>query len=150
MKIRHCIFIDTQSGKMYNRKYPAVLALQPTNELGNPVATPFKEGNRNRYYGLELVSRGYIVLAPDDLTSGERVYPDQKPFYSAPFYEKYPDWTIMAKTLCDHMQALDLLSQLDGVAADRIGAIGVSFGGYNSFFLSSVDSRIKELFRSVV
>jgi len=132
------------SVKTNKRKYPAILALQPTNETGKlAVATPFKEGNRNRYYGYELVSRGYIVLAPDDLTSGERVYPGEKPFQSAPFYKKYPDWTIMAKTLIDHMQALDLLSQLDRVAADRIGAIGLSFGAYNSFFLSSVDPRIK-------
>ncbi len=132
------------SAKTDDKKYPAILALQPTNELGKvPVATPFKENNKNRSYGYELVSRGYIVLAPDDLTSGERVYPGQKPFHSASFYEKYPNWTIMAKTLSDHMQALDLLSQLDGVASDRIGTIGVSFGAYNSFFLSSVDSRIK-------
>lgn len=132
------------AAKTGKRKYPAILALQPTNETGKlAVATPFKEGNRNRYYGYELVSRGYIVLAPDDLTSGERVYPGEKPFQSAPFYKKYPDWTIMAKTLVDHMQALDLLSQLDHVAADRIAAIGVSFGAYNSFFLSSVDPRIK-------
>jgi len=132
------------SVKTNKRKYPAILALQPTNETGKlPVATPFKEGGRNRYYGYELVSRGYIVLAPDDLTSGERVYPGEKPFQSAPFYKKYPDWTIMAKTMVDHMQALDLLSQLDRVAADRIGTIGLSFGGYNVFFLSSVDPRIK-------
>src|SRR5690606_24790069 len=132
------------SAKTNKRKYPAILALQPTNETGKlPVATPFKEGGRNRYYGYELVSRGYIVLAPDDLTSGERVYPGEKPFQSAPFYKKYPEWTIMAKTIVDHMQALDLLSQLDRVAADRIGTIGLSFGGYNVFFLSSVDPRIK-------
>jgi hypothetical protein len=132
------------SAKTNKRKYPAMLALQPTNETGKlAVATPFKEGGRNRYYGYELVSRGYIVLAPDDLTSGERVFPGEKSFQSAPFYKKHPDWTIMAKTLVDHMQALDLLSQLDRVSADRIGSIGVSFGAYNSYFLSSVDPRIK-------
>lgn len=131
------------SAKGNKRKYPAILALQPTNELGKiPVATPDVE-NKNRAYGYELVSRGYIVLAPDDLTSGERIYPGQKSFFSGPFYEKYPDWSIMGKTLVDHMQALDLLSQHERVAADRIGTIGVSFGGYNTFFLSSVDPRIK-------
>lgn len=133
-----------QSVKSKKTKAPAILALQPTNEQGKTsVATPFKENNVNRYYGYELVSRGYVVLAPDDLTSGERVYPGQKAFYSAPFYKKYPHWNIIAKTLVDHMQGVDLLSGLGYVDADRIGAIGVSFGGYNSFFLSSVDSRIK-------
>ncbi len=125
------------------RKYPAILALQPTNELGKiPVATR-TEAKPNHAYGYELVSRGYIVLAPDDLTSGERIYPGEKYFHSAPFYKKYPDWTIMAKTRVDHMQALDFLTQHERVAADRIGTIGLSFGGYNTYFLSSVDPRIK-------
>ena len=129
--------------KNNKKKYPAILALQPTNELGKiPVATR-TEAKPNHAYGLDLVSRGYIVLAPDDLTSGERIYPGQKYFHTAPFYEKYPDWTIMAQTLVDHMQALDFLSQHERVAADRIGTIGLSFGGYNTFFLSSVDPRIK-------
>lgn len=135
-----------QTAKTKKKKLPAILALQPTNENGKTsVATPVMENNQNRYYGYELVSRGYVVLAPDDLTSGERVYPGQKPFYSAPFYEKYPHWNIIAKTLVDHMQALDLLTRFDFVNADRIGAIGVSFGGYNSYFLSSIDPRVRSV-----
>ena len=130
------------SAKTGKRKYPAILALHPTNAMGKvAVATP--DGPPNRRYGYELVSRGYIVLAPDDLTSGERIYPGQKAFQTAPFYQKYPNWTIMAKTLVDNMQSLDFLSQHDRVDADRIGTIGVSLGGYNTFFLSSVDPRIK-------
>lgn len=122
----------------------AVLALHATNTYGKrAVATPFMESDSIRSYGYELVSRGYVVLAPDDLTSGERIYPGEKPFISRPFYEKSPEWSIIAKTLVDHMQALDLLEQLDFVDSDHFGVIGVSFGGYNSFFLSSVDQRIK-------
>lgn len=124
------------------RKYPAILAMHPTNVLGKAsVATT--EGPPNRRYGYELVSRGYIVLAMDDLTAGERIYPGEKAFRTAPFYQKYPNWTIVAKTLVDNMQGLDFLSQHDRVAADRIGTIGVSLGGYNTFFLSSIDPRIK-------
>ena len=131
------------SAKTDKKKYPAILALQPTNELGKvPVATT-EGAKRSHAYGYELVSRGYIVLAPDDLTSGERIYPGQKHFQSAPFYDKYPGWSIMAKTIVDHMQALDFLTQHERVAADHIGTIGLSFGGYNTFFLSSVDPRIK-------
>ncbi|MGH3729013.1 MAG: hypothetical protein ACRDTU_09700, partial [Micromonosporaceae bacterium] len=42
---------------------PAVLALHPTVDTGKAdVATP--EGRPDRRYGLELVERGYVVLAP--------------------------------------------------------------------------------------
>jgi dienelactone hydrolase len=132
------------SGKISKKKYPAILAMQQTSEVGKlAVATPYKENGTNRYYGLDLVLRGYVVLAPDDLTSGERIYPGEKYFHSAPFYEKYPEWTIIAKTIVDHMQAVDLLQHLDFVDKDKIGVIGHSFGGYNVFFQSSVDPRIK-------
>lgn len=123
-------------------KFPAILALHSTNPYGKAsVATA--EGIKNRTYGYELVSRGYIVLAPDDLTSGERIYPGRRDFDASPFYEKYPEWSTVGKNTVDHLQAMDLLSQLDLVDAGRIGVIGHSFGAYNAYFLSAVDDRVK-------
>ncbi len=123
-------------------KHPAILALHPTNPYGKTsIATA--EGMRNRTYAYELVSRGYVVLAPDDLTSGERIYPGHRDFDAGPFYEKYPQWSTVGKNTIDHLQAMDLLGQLDGVDPDRIGVIGHSFGAYNAYFLSAVDERVK-------
>ncbi|TMV47227.1 dipeptidyl aminopeptidase [Paenibacillus mesophilus] len=121
---------------------PAVLALHPTHESGKAnVAT--KDGNENRRYGLELVSRGYVVLAPDALTAGERIYEGLPSFRSAPFYEKHPEWSTVGKNAVDHMQALDLLCSLGNVDVSRIGAIGHSFGAYNAYFLAGLDRRIR-------
>lgn len=125
-----------------NGKFPAILALHSTNPYGkSSVATA--EGIKNRTYGYELVSRGYVVLAPDDLTSGERIYPGRRDFDARPFYEKYPQWSTVGKNTVDHLQAMDLLCQLDIVDANRIGVIGHSFGAYNAYFLSAVDNRVK-------
>ena len=122
------------------RKAPAVIALHGTGEPGkNSVATE----TGKRPYGFELVSRGYIVLAPDALTSGDRIYPGLKYFRDAPFYKQHPTWTTVGKNLTDHMQGVDLLAGHELVDAERIGAIGHSFGAYNAFFLAGADSRIK-------
>ncbi len=127
--------------------YPAVLALHPTHESGKDnVATT--AGRKNRMYALELVRRGYVVLAPDALTSGERIYPDHPSFHSGPFYERHPGWSTVAKNITDHKQGLDVLCSLEEVNANAIGAIGHSFGGYNSYFLAGVDDRIKAIVSS--
>ncbi|RKN64178.1 alpha/beta hydrolase family protein [Paenibacillus ginsengarvi] len=88
---------------------PAVLALHPT--VGNGKEdTATVQGRNNRRYGLELAQRGYVVLAPDTITAGER-----------------------ASSLC----------ALPEVDPGRIGAIGHSLGGYNSFFLAGLDDRVR-------
>lgn len=127
--------------------YPAVLALHPTDPLGKgDIASP--QGRASRAYGLELVSRGFVVLAPDTITAGERIYTGEEAFRTAPFYREFPGCTAVGKMLHDHQQSLDLLEQLSYVDSDRIGAIGHSLGAYNSFFLAGMDRRIKAVVSS--
>lgn len=133
---------DSVSGAAPDGRRPAVLALHPTHESGKAnVATA--DGRENRRYGLELVSRGYIVLAPDALTAGERIYEGLSSFHSKPFYERHPEWSTVGKNVLDHRQGVDLLCSLSGVDAGRIGVIGHSFGGYNAYFLAGLDDRIQ-------
>lgn len=125
-----------------HHRYPSVIALHPTSDSGkNDVST--KDGRQNRQYGLELVNRGYIVLAPDTITAGERVRDDEKPFQTAGFDLAYPKWSAVAKMLVDHQQGISLLEHLNCVDSSRIGVIGHSLGGYNGYFLAGVDRRIK-------
>lgn len=118
----------------------AILALHPTHAEGKR-DTGTSEGRVNRQYGLELVMRGHIVLVPDTITAGERIYTE--PFMTAPFYGRHPKWTAVGKMIVDHMYGVDLLCQLPQVDPNRIGAIGHSLGGYNSFFLAGADTRIR-------
>lgn len=129
------------------RQFPAVLALHQTAPAGKEdCASP--TGTAYARYGMELAERGFVVLAPDSLTAGERVYPGCKPFVNAPFYEQYPQWSATGKNIYDHIQGIDLLCSLDFVDPRRIGAIGHSFGGYNAFHLAGVDRRIKAVVSS--
>ncbi|MGH3730059.1 MAG: alpha/beta hydrolase family protein [Micromonosporaceae bacterium] len=129
------------------RRSPAVLALHPTVDTGKvDVATP--EGRPDRRYGVELVERGYVVLAPDTITAGERVRDDEAPFHTAGFYARNPGWTAVGRMLVDHRQALDLLCALEVVDPDRIGAIGHSLGGYNAIFLAGLDERVRAVVAS--
>ncbi|MFC3770805.1 alpha/beta hydrolase family protein [Paenibacillus sp. GCM10012303] len=128
-------------------KLPAMMALHPTaNEGKGDVATSL--GRDNRRYGAELADRGYVVLAPDTITAGERIYEGAPAYQTAPFYEQNPAWTAVGKMIADHRQGLDLLASLDYVDSGRIGAIGHSLGGYNAFFLAGADERIRAIVSS--
>ena len=124
------------------KKFRAVIALHPTSDNGKKdICTT--AGRKNRQYGLELVKRGYVVLAPDTITAGERVSPNEKPFQTASFYKNNPEWSAVAKMIIDHQQGISLLEELCIVDSSKIGVIGHSLGGYNSFFLAGVDRRVK-------
>src|SRR5579885_758924 len=120
---------------------PAVLALHQTVRAGKrePVGL---EGDPNLHYALELVRRGYVVLAPDSITAGERILPRDGAFVTASFDRDYPAWSAMGKMLADHRRGIDYLETLDFVDPSRIAVIGHSLGGYNSFFLAAFDTRI--------
>jgi len=121
---------------------PAVLALHQTVASGKDEVVGL-DGSPDFAYGHELVLRGYIVLAPDYLTAGERIYPNKDSFDSSPFYEKYPDWSMVGKNLEDSRSAIDVLCALEYVDRDRLGVIGHSHGGHNAIFAAALDDRIK-------
>lgn len=120
---------------------PAIIALHSTGP--GACQTVGLTPKENRCYGMELAQRGYVVLAIDVISAGERVYPGYKPYYTNEFYNKYPDWSAMDKMIFDHKRGLDYLCSLDIVDSERLGCIGHSLGGYNSFFLNAFEPRIK-------
>lgn len=131
-------------GASASRPRPAILALHPTANNGKADIAD-EQGRDNRRYALELAARGYVVLAPDTIAAGERVYPGAEPFHTASFYERFPGWNAIGKMISDHMHGVDLLCGLPEADGDRIGAIGHSLGGYNSLFLAGLDDRIQAI-----
>jgi len=123
--------------------YPSVLALHSTIAPGSSVTVGVAKVRENRYYGRELVQRGYVVLAVDTIAAGKRIYPGYEPFVTKKFYEDYPNWSAMGKMLHDHQRALDYLLDLPQVDPARVGVIGHSLGGYNAFYLLAFDKRVK-------
>lgn len=120
---------------------PAIVAMHQTNDYGKDEVAGL-HGSKNYAYGHELATQGYVVLAPDCLTAGERVFPGKKNFDSEPFYEKYPNWSMVGKDIEDSMAAIDVLFTLDIVDKNKIGVIGHSHGGSNAIFAMALDDRV--------
>lgn len=117
---------------------PAMLALHPTSPLGKGVVDG--QGPRaNRGYAVELVQRGYVVLAPDYLSFG-----DYKDYNFAS--DRYVSGTM--KGIVNHIRGVDLLTARDDVDPQRIGAIGHSLGGHNAIFVGVFDERVKAVVSS--
>jgi dienelactone hydrolase len=128
--------------KRGSKPWPAVLALHQTEAIGKDSAVAIGGAPHVRY-GHELVERGFVVLAPDSITAGERVLPGSKPYITEVFDRAHPEWSALGKMCSDHRRGIDYLETLDFVDARRIGVIGHSLGGYNSFFLAAFDDRIR-------
>ena len=122
---------------------PAILAMHSTIEPGAKVTVGIEQVRENRDYGRELALRGYVVLAIDVISAGERISPGASAFETDQFDRKYPRWSAMGKMLYDHMRSVDYLCSLAEVDSSRIGVIGHSLGGYNAFFHQAFDPRVK-------
>lgn len=128
--------------KPLSHRQPAVLCCHQTVPQGKDEPAGIS-GSRGLALAKELVGRGYVCLAPDTITSGERVYPGREPFDTAPFHERRPQWSALGKMLWDHQRALDFLALLDAVDSDRLAVIGHSLGGENAIVLGAFDHRVK-------
>jgi dienelactone hydrolase len=123
-------------------KAPALVACMPTSPSGKDSVVGLAH-DAEWWYAVELARRGYVVLAPDVLTTGERVSPGLDPLDTSAFYRKHPGWSMVGKMLWDHQRGLDFLETLEFVDRARIGAIGWSLGGHNAGVLAAFDPRVK-------
>lgn len=137
-EIRAYVFVPTG----ITDRSPAILALHQMNDPFGKDEAAGLGGCPDFGYGEELARRGYVVLVPDYLTMGERVFPGKGNYDSLPFYEKHPDWSMVGKDIEDSMSAVDVLLSFDFVDPNSIGAVGHSHGGSNTIFALAMDDRI--------
>lgn len=97
-----------------------------------------------------LLDKGYAVLALDAATHGERSneidYQHVNPFDdpAAPTRRNYFTFAeISIQTVKDYRRALDYLATRNDVDMNRVGLVGYSMGGMDSFYLLSVEPRIR-------
>lgn len=124
-------YVWTPKGIAAGERRAAILALQPTGDIGKAIVAG--DGKANRGYGLELAQRGYVVIAPDYVSFG-----DQKAHDFAK--DDYVSGTM--KGIVDHMRCVDYLQSRGDVDPAQIGVIGHSLGGHNSLFVAAFDPRI--------
>lgn len=112
---------------------PAILCLHQTTKVGKEEPAGIS-GLPHLHYALELARRGYVTLAPDYPSFGEYAYE----FGHTSGYQSGS-----MKAIYDNIRAVDLLSAMQEVDAERIGCLGHSLGGHNSMFTAAFEPRIK-------
>ena len=86
---------------------------------------------------------GYVTLAPDCITAGDRISTGLAPYDTKSFYKDYPKMSAMGKMLSDHMYAVDVLCEVKRVDSARIAVVGHGMGAANALFLAAFDERIQ-------
>lgn len=140
--------------KNIDGKAPGILAIHQHHsdwEIGKSEVVGLTN-NEMYSYGLDLVRKGYVVIAPDILCFESRMgndeYRENKEAHR--FFERFQaikylnkGSTLQAKTLTDLSRAIDVLCSFDFVDSNRIGTIGHSLGGQEAIWISWFDERIK-------
>jgi dienelactone hydrolase len=146
---------------------PAMLCLHGHAQAGKDVMANVSGWNLrrrraiwrfNKDLGVRFASRGYVCLCPDARGWGERDVgffrtsardprdpfdgkrdPCNMHFLKAQLFGMNLQWL----NTWDDMRGLDYLASRDDVDADRIGAVGFSYGGTRVLYASALDERIK-------
>jgi dienelactone hydrolase len=136
-----------------NRR-PAILALHGHGSHGHhPVAgrddLPGVENaikNANYDYGRQLVRKGYVVAIPCMTPFGDRLgkWNSKQDACGDTFMRmQILGKTLIGENLRDCLWAIELLARHENVDADRIGCVGLSYGGRMTMLTSAVEPRVK-------
>jgi len=136
--------------KHTNFPSPAILALHghgrgKDDVVGISENTESKQWIKklNYDYAYQLVKKGYVVLAPDARGFGERSEGSEKGCYIPGVVSLLLGKPVTGLRVWDDMRALDYLSELPEVDANRIGCVGLSEGGKRTLYLAALDDRVK-------
>lgn len=135
---------------------PAVLALHGHGAFGHDpvVGIDTTEERRksiaaaNYAYGLELVRRGYVVAAPCFTPFGRRLgdakaYRGDDPCGVSFMRMLALGKVLIAENLRDALWALELLAREPGVDPQRLGCVGLSYGGRMTMLAAAMEPRIR-------
>jgi hypothetical protein len=138
-------------GRMRGQKFPAVLC-SPGPGPGKDPLVGLNEGEECIEYHklvlLRLAERGYVAIAPDWRGFGERaggppsnICPPYMP-NALDFARRQFGITLPGTNVWDGMRCIDYLVSRRDVDGQRVGCIGICFGGTLAAFISAFDERI--------
>ncbi len=83
-----------------------------------------------------MVDRGFAVFSYDMIDCGNRNKEGTR------FYERYPHWSKMGKSVADLKAALDALINYDIIDSSKIFVTGYSYGATVALYAAALDKRI--------
>lgn len=137
------------------KRFPIVLCLHGHGEFGHDAVagvddTPaLKEEIRkmNYDYGRQLVRQGYFAVVPCFTPFGRRLDASQRnsrtDACAVEFVRlMYLGRTLLGENLRDAMWALDYATTRADARADRVGCVGLSYGGRMAMMVAALDPRV--------
>lgn len=109
-------------------------------------------GDPHQAFGPALARSGFVVLAPDSIAFEDRrsTGPGTDPrdddgdqHYNALAYRLVAGDTLMRKVLDDAMTAVSALLARSDVQPESLTALGHSYGGNTTLFLTAIDERVR-------
>ncbi|MCD6350597.1 MAG: alpha/beta fold hydrolase [Armatimonadetes bacterium] len=101
----------------------------------------------NYDYARQFALRGYVVLAPDQRNFGERRYQldylgHRDPCNIMMLKTELLGRNMLLSNIWDARKCLDYLQTLDFVDPQRLGAVGLSYGGTMALWVAALDERV--------
>jgi hypothetical protein len=127
--------------KSLKGKAAAIVVFHPTTPLqAKGVVGLAKEYAEEKWQGVQLVQRGYVVWCPRNYINGEGA---DWAGNAKRILKRHPKWTGMTQIVWDAIRAADFVQSLPEVDANRIGCLGHSLGGKQVLYSAAFDERYK-------
>ena len=101
------------------------------------------EGEANLALAKHYAELGFVTIAADTITAGERIVPGKAAYDTSVFYKEHSKASALGRMFTDYQHAIDALMECARVDGDRIGAVGHGLGAVNALILSALDDRIR-------
>jgi len=130
-------------------RLPGIVLFHPTYTNNYARAVGLEGDDPERAHAVQLVGRGYVVLAPrcfiySELPkgfqkTGERIWEACARWMR----QSHPDWRSITRMTWDGIRAIDMIQTLPNVDAGRIGIFGHSLGAKQVIYVGAFDERVK-------
>jgi len=117
---------------------PVAMAIHGTSDLGRNYTLEFERG-----FALDLLERGFAVIAPDLYGFGDwQKYFGSRDESFKQFYQQYPEWSIDGFYLYSLQKLIDWITGQAQFDSAHIAALGHSLGGRVALYLAALEPRI--------
>ncbi|WP_168120544.1 alpha/beta fold hydrolase [Paenibacillus sp. HB172176] len=145
-------------GASASERLPAVIAVHGHGYGSRQICGMKEDGEEDtgsgdiyRHFALQLVRRGFVVIAPDVIGFGERRLQadlDENPNAPSSCYRLSTELLLHGKTLAglrvaEMLGVFDYAAALPDIDAERIGIVGFSGGSLIAYMAAALERRIK-------